>query len=85
MLRPLIVSGALIGIVAVGASAQTTSEPASKPKPPAEVAAMADRLAASLVKVEITAKYDKGEPPGGHRVFHLAGVHVAVRRRPRPG
>lgn len=65
MLRPLIVSGALIGIVAVGASAQTTSEPASKPKPPAEVAAMADRLAASLVKVEITAKYDKGEPPGG--------------------
>lgn len=67
MLRSLIVSAVLSGLAVSGVMAQPTSDPAPTPKTSAEVAALSDRLAASLVRVEITPKYDKGESPGDDR------------------
>lgn len=67
MLRTLIVSAVFFGLAAPSVRAQSTTDPAPPPKTPAEVAAMAEKLGASLVRVEVTPKYDKGESPGDDR------------------
>lgn len=57
-------------VLSAGAAARQGSDGQASPPPrtPAEAAAIIDRLAPSLVRVEFTAQYDRGESPGDDRL-----------------
>lgn len=65
MLRRLTTFSIAATLIAMPLLAQPAAEP--PPKSAADVAALADGLSASLVRVEVTPQYDKGESPGEDR------------------
>jgi hypothetical protein len=65
MLRHLIALSLAAAVIVSPAPVQPAAD--QPPKSAAEVAALADALAASLVRVEVTPQYDKGESPGEDR------------------
>jgi hypothetical protein len=68
MFRTLLLTALAAGLVAAPSLAQQpAAAPEPAPKTSADVAAIAVKLAPSLVRVEITPQYDKGESPGEDR------------------